>query len=156
MRINLMWGNGSPLSGYTNIDPHSYDKDGVINADVTDLNDIVGDSEAVEILATNVIDYLPKEIASKAIGHWVSKLRHKGKIVIGGHDIYEIAKIISQHGVSIEEISDVLHGQQNNPWEFKASHTTAADLASTLEEYGLKVLKKRVNGFKMVVEAIRP
>ena len=82
MRINLMWGNGSPLSGYTNVDPHSYDKEGVINSDITDLNDIVGDSEATEILVADVIDYLPKEIVAKAIGHWVTKLRHKGKIVM--------------------------------------------------------------------------
>lgn len=156
MRINLMWGNGSPLSGYTNVDPHSYDKEGVINSDITDLNDIVGDSEATEILVADVIDYLPKEIVAKAIGHWVTKLRHKGRIVIGGHDIYEITKIVSQQGISAEEISSVLHGEQNNPWEFKASHTTATDLAKTLEEHGLKILKKRVSGFKMIVEAIRP
>ena len=156
MRINLMWGNGSPLSGYTNVDPHSYDKEGVINSDITDLNDIVGDAEATEILAGDVIDYLPKEIVAKAIGHWVTKLRHKGRIVIGGHDIYEITKIVSQQGISAEEISSVLHGEQNNPWEFKASHTTATDLAKTLEQHGLKILKKRVSGFKMIVEAVRP
>tara|TARA_R110002051_G_C8474075_1_gene460555 strand:- start:34 stop:504 length:471 start_codon:yes stop_codon:yes gene_type:complete len=156
MKINLMWGNGSPLSGYTNIDPHSYDKEGVLNSDITDLDDVVENSEATEILVSDVIDYLPKGVVSKAIGHWVSKLRHKGRIVIGGHDIYEISKIISQQGVSAEEISEVLHGKQNNPWEFKASHTTASNLAETLEQHGLKVLKKRVSGFKMIVEAIRP
>jgi hypothetical protein len=156
MRINLMWGNGSPLSGYTNVDPHSYDKEDVINGDITDLNDIVDDSEATEILVADVIDYLPRAMVAKAISHWVTKLRHKGRIVIGGHDIYEITKIMSQQGISAEEISDVLHGTQNHPWEFKASHTTAADLAKTLEQHGLKILKKRVSGFKMIVEAIRP
>jgi hypothetical protein len=156
MRINLMWGNGSPLSGYTNVDPHSYDKEDVINGDITDLNDIVDDSEATEILVADVIDYLPRAMVAKTISHWVTKLRHKGRIVIGGHDIYEITKIMSQQGISAEEISDVLHGTQNHPWEFKASHTTAADLAKTLEQHGLKILKKRVSGFKMIVEAIRP
>jgi len=156
MRINLMWGNGSPLSGYTNVDPHSYDKEDVVNGDITDLNDIVDDSEATEILVADVIDYLPRAMVAKTISHWVTKLRHKGRIVIGGHDIYEITKIMSQQGISAEEISDVLHGTQNHPWEFKASHTTAADLAKTLEQHGLKILKKRVSGFKMIVEAIRP
>lgn len=156
MRINLMWGNGQPLSGYVNVDPHTYNKEGVVNADVTNLDDIVGNSEATEIIASDVIDYLPKDIAQKTIAHWITKLRHKGKIVIGGHDLYEISKIVSQKGVDIDEISGIIHGSQNQPWEFKTSHTTAPKLAENLEQHGLRVLKKRVSGFKMIVEAVRP
>jgi hypothetical protein len=156
MKINLLWGNGDPISGYVNIDPHSYDKENVTNGDVTNLDDIVEDSEATEILAGDIIDYLPFDLAIKAIGHWTKKLRHKGKLTVGGNDLYEISKIFAQRAIDLKEALDILHGTQHKPWEFKASHTTVSDLAEVLEAHGLTVLKKRVNGFRMVVEAVRP
>ena len=92
MKVNLLWGNGDGISGYVNIDPHSYDKENITNGDVTNLDDIIDNSEATEILAADIIDYLPHEVGIKTIGHWVTKLRHKGKLTVGGSDIYEISK----------------------------------------------------------------
>jgi hypothetical protein len=155
MKLNLLWGTGHPLSGYTNIDPHSYNKEGVVNGDITKLDEFVEDSEATEILAINIIDYLPYSIVCSTISAWVKKLRRGGKIIIGGVEIQELCKIFSQKGMSIDEFLISAHGHQSNPWEFKASHMTIKDLESVLNQHGLKILKKRINGFKMSVEAQR-
>ena len=96
MKLNLLWGTGHPLSGYTNIDPHSYNKEGIVNGDITKLDEFVEDSEATEILATNIIDYLPYYIVGSTISAWVKKLRRGGKIIIGGVEIQELCKIFSQ------------------------------------------------------------
>lgn len=156
MKVNLLWGNGDPISGYVNIDPHSYDKENITNGDVTNLDDIIDNSEATEILAADIIDYLPHEVGIKTIGHWVTKLRHKGKLTVGGSDIYEISKVFSQKAIGLKEALEAMHGTQQKPWDFKVSHSTVSDLSEVLESYGLTVLKKRVNGLRMVVEAMRP
>ena len=155
MKLNLLWGTGHPLSGYVNIDPHSYNKEGIVNGDVTKLDEFVEDSEATEILAMDIIDFIPYSIITATVSHWVKKIRLGGKIVIGGIEIYEISKIFAQQGIGIEEFLIAAYGHQSNPWEFKASHMTLQDLESLLTQHGLKILKKRINGFKMSVEAQR-
>jgi hypothetical protein len=77
MKVNLMWG-GTPKNGYTNIDPYGNPEDPlVINNLVTDIDDIVDDCEATEIVAEDVIDFLERNEMKLAIQHWARKLRHK-------------------------------------------------------------------------------
>jgi len=155
MKINLMWGRGNPLSGYLNVDPHIYGVDGVSTGDVTNLDGYVNDSEATEILALDILDFLPLGIAGKALHNWVQKLRHGGKIVVGGTDIGLVCMMFSKKELDLTELNKIVHGEQTKGWDFKASHLSMPELVELLEGLGLKILKKRHSKFQMSVEAQR-
>ena len=142
MKINLIL-DGHPLSGYKNIDPHGYEDETKTVGDLENLHDIVEDAEATEILALDIIDFLPLNSVEPAISHWVSKLRHGGKIAIGSY----------QKILGLAEANEVIHGTQERP---RISHLTIDTLIEILEKQGLQVIKKRVNKFDMTVEAQRP
>jgi len=156
MKVNLMWGQGHPLSGYLNVDPHTLDVEGIFTGDVTNLDGYVDDSEATEILALDVIDFLPLDMAGKAMHNWVQKLRHGGKIVVGGTDISLVAMMFNKKVLGLTEFNKIVHGEQKSGWDFKASHLSIKELVELLEGLGLKVLKKRHSQFQMSVEAQRP
>jgi Fe2+ or Zn2+ uptake regulation protein len=49
-----------------------------------------------------------------------------------------------------------MHGNFEEAWSVKLSHTTMEDLVSFLESQGIKVTKKRLQGVNMLVEGERP
>jgi hypothetical protein len=169
MRVSITVGATQFKNGYLNIDPiseeggelvgtryHQDNFDGSIKADVRNLDDVVMDSECVEIIAENVLDYLVFDEARSAIAHWVKKLRHGGRIVIYGTEPYEVCKQLIQRTIDIEQFNHLIHGEFTQPWDVKLSHMSMSDLQNELESHGVKILKKRVNGFSMVVEGERP
>jgi hypothetical protein len=152
MKINLIL-DGHPLSGYKNIDPHGYGDEAKTVGDLENLHDIVEDAEATEILALDIIDFLPLNSVEPAISHWISKLRHGGKIAIGGKDLWQISKASYQKILGLAEANEVIHGTQERP---RISHLTIDILIEILEKQGLQIIKKRINKFDMTVEAQRP
>ena len=156
MKVNLMWGQGHPLSGYLNVDPHTFGVEGVNTGDVTDLDGYVNDSEATEILELDIIDFLPLDMAGKAMHNWVKKLRHGGKIVVGGTDVSLVCMMFNKKALDLTQFNKIIHGEQKSGWDFKASHLSIKELAELLEGLGLNILKKRHSHFQMSVEAQRP
>ena len=158
MRVSITIGAEQFKNGYLNIDPVAAEAgvEGSVKADVRNLDDLVMDSECVEIVAEDVLDYLVFEEAKAAIAHWVKKLRHGGKIIISGTDACEVCKQVVQKTIDINEFNHLVHGEFSQPWDVKMSHMSIESLQNELESHGIKVLKKRINGFSMVIEGERP
>jgi hypothetical protein len=156
MKIQLLYGHGDLMSGYVHVNPFdTAPADGVCSCPLDNL-EIVDDAEATEILAMDVIDYLPIPEVNNTIRHWVSKLAHGGRIIIGGTDLYEVCKAFANYSVSITEANYLLHGEQTQPHLTKKVNFTSLGLSEYLtKELGLKLIKCRHNGFDMVVEAER-
>jgi|TARA_R100000808_G_scaffold2804_3_gene10529 predicted SAM-dependent methyltransferase len=148
MKVNLTIG-GAKKSGYLNIDA-------LENLEIRNLDEYVDNAECFEIIADDVIDYLPRQEISVVIDNWVSKLRHQGTIVIGGTDAYEVCKMFSQNAIDLQELNNLFHGQQTQEWDVRLNQLTLQTVSEELEKRGLKTLKKRINGFKFSVEAERP
>ena len=148
MKVNLTIG-GAKKSGYLNIDA-------LENLEIRNLDEYVDNAECFEIIADDVIDYLPRQEISVVIDNWVSKLRHQGTIVIGGTDAYEVCKMFSQNAIDLQELNNLFHGQQTQEWDVRLNQLTLQTVSEELEKRGLKTLKKRINGFKFSVDAERP
>jgi predicted SAM-dependent methyltransferase len=153
MKINLMHGSGTILSGFINIDDTQNNKMRVDN-----LDKICEDSECDEIIAEDVIDYFSSKEVDLIIQGWVSKLRHGGKIVIGGIDLDEICKSLYNKRINLVEANILIFGNQKHPWEFRKSGLTSILLVKVLKNYGLNIIKKRINliNYHYVIEAERP
>ena len=156
-KINLLYGSGDVLHTHLNLDPFtSKETDVLIRADVKNLDDFVDDAEAQEIIALDVIDYIPLTDVNKVIKHWVSKLRHGGTLIIGGTDLFEVSKSFAQYRIDITRANKLIHGEQSKPYLIKRTNFTVLGLSDYLSSLGLKLQKKRVNDFIMTVEATRP
>jgi hypothetical protein len=157
MKLNLLYGHGDHLQEYININPFALEEtDNTRIADVKQLDSIVEDAEATEIIAADVVDYLSMEEINKALDHWISKMRHGARLVIGGCDSYDAAKALVQFEIDLETFNLLVHGTQDQPHLFKKMCLTLSGLCDYLEEKGLKIIKKRRNGLNYVVEAQRP
>ena len=147
MKINLLYGHGDQLQGYITIHPFAVEEtDSVRIDDVRNLDRVVEDAEATEIIAADVIDYLGLDEVNPALDHWIKKLRHGGTIIIGGCDSYDAAKALVQYEVDLETFNMLIHGTKDAPHLFKKTCLTLPGLVEYLEQHGLKVIKKRRNG----------
>jgi len=148
MKINITIG-GADKNGYLNISA-------LKDLEIRNLDEYVDNAECFEIIAEDIVDYMPKQELSKVLDNWVGKLRHQGMIVIGGTDVYEVCKMFAQEALSLEELNNLMHGEQSQGWDVRLNQLTLQQMCNELEGRGLKVLKKRINGFKFSVEAERP
>ncbi|SVC80422.1 uncharacterized protein METZ01_LOCUS333276 [marine metagenome] len=153
----MLYGSGDILHTHLNLDPFTSDEtDVIIRADVKNLDNFVDDAEAQEIVALDVIDYIPLGDINNVIKHWVSKLRHGGSLIIGGTDLFEVSKSFTQYRLGITETNQLIHGEQSKPYLIKRVNFTAMGLIDYLDSLGLNLQKKRVNNFHMTIEATRP
>jgi len=158
MKVNLLYTETEPRPGYLNVSPFTTEEsDDLKIGEVFDLDEWVDDAEATEIIASDVIDYLPANLVMDVIEHWVSKLRRGGTLIIGGTDLYEVCKGFTTYAMDVREANAYLHGHAaDNPQFVKKITLTALGLSNFLAQKGLRIIKKRVTGYQFVVEAERP
>jgi hypothetical protein len=162
-KINLLFGVGDVLDTHTNINPFATKEQleefgsKIIRDDIFNLDKYVDNSEANEILAYDVIDYIPLDRHEEVIENWVGKIRIGGRIVIGGTDLFEVCKSFSQYKIGSSEANELIHGSQEKPYLIKKLTHTALGMSEHLKnKFNLKIKKKRISGYKMIVEAERP
>ena len=158
MKLNLIYGRGDILHTHLNVNPFTEEvvEGKIVRADVKNLDKLVDMAEVEQLVALDVIDYLPVVDIEKTLKNWVSKLAHEGKIVLGGVDLYEVSKAMVQYRMDVSEANLLLHGEQTKPYLIKRISFTSLGLSDFLSEvYGLKILKRRINKFNFIVEAQR-
>ena len=153
MKIRITVGEKDKLNGYVNIDPITKFDD--LSVDIRDISEVVSDSECVELISEDVIDYLEKEQSIQALSGWIKKIRHGGKIIVTSVDAYGAAKSFYRKEIDIATFNKIIHGNFLLPWDVRLSHTTIEELCELFESKGLKITKKRINGIKLIVEAER-
>jgi len=153
MKINLIHVEGQVMSGFHNINSTMQDDEDSIWCDLRNIDAVVDDAEAEYILARDVINYIPPEEMLSTIAHWVSKLAHGGKISIGAVDLQEVCRMVHLGDITTDEASLVFYG---TPLKIKRNIFRNQSLTEFLIGRGLEILKVRINGYNMIVEARRP
>jgi hypothetical protein len=125
-----------PMSGYNYITP-------INGQDLSNLDNNVLDNECTEIFAPRILDYIPLEKTQTIIERWVKKMRHGGKIVLGGTDIYEVAKLIMTGTIDSKQTNIIIFGNQSGVWGVKRAAISLNDVCDLLIQLGLKNYKKR-------------
>ncbi len=117
-------------------------------------NPNVEDSECESILFT-LTDTIPISMLANVIKLYIQKLRHGGVITLLGTDIYQVCLAIANRNVNILDANKLLFGGPSVS-DMHSSLVSTNDVANLLEEFGLKITKKALNGISYVVEAQRP
>lgn len=116
----------------------------------------VEDGEAEEILAIDVIDFLPFKQVDGVLAHWISKLRHGANLTVGGIDILAVANGIQTRYVDVMNANHLLFGPQDDPTQFRASTCCLSRIVEVMRSNGLKILKQRLDDYHYVIQAQRP
>ena len=154
MKINLLHGEGQKMAGFQNISSLSVENEEIIWCDVRNLDVVVDDGEAEVLIARNVINYMPQEHLISTLNHWISKLRRGGRIVVGAIDLYEIARQIHIRDIELSESNTFLYGEDE--LRIKRNIFPTSSLIDFFNDNNMPILKVKLDGHNMIVEAERP
>lgn len=125
MKINMSFDNKDLiLENYQNIDPLALpnDKYGRINCHPDNLNLIVNDGQADEIIANMVLNYISHKKLYSVLKSWSNKLAHNGTLEIFYIDLIEVARLITTGQITEQNAIQLVYGSQKEEWDtFKSS-----------------------------------
>lgn len=137
----------TPMNGYYCIDfaAQPTDMDRVLG-DPYKLDSLLDANEVSEMVVGDSLDYLPLQARSKALNHWLTKLSHRGTIVITGNDPKYIGHVIFDGSINIEQTNSIIYGIG------KKSMVTALDNINIAMNTGQFVVENlKYNNFQYVV-----
>ncbi len=151
MKLHLHQNPEDTLNGYTNICLGQ-----VENRD-KELDRVADDAEVVELVADNVLEFVPLPELTEFLNHMIQKLRHGGTLIITGTDAYVVAKDYVSYKMRIEDFNILLHGNQRDPRDIKCATLTMSGMTYFLrEEFGLSIVRQALEDYNYVIEAKRP
>lgn len=141
------------IKGFIHIDPSPTDNNvPAYNGLLEDLNldGIVDNNECTEIIAGELINFIPVEKVFTVLTHVCMKLRHGGRITIGGIDCRMIALGVFNGGLDPKEFNNILYAEGHK------SALPMNDMAALLSKIGLVVTSREMNGVSYLISAERP
>lgn len=144
--------NVVPLSGHLVLD--GIGGENRVQCSPLNIDAHVRDGECTRLVADNVLDYIHISQLESAINGWVRKLRHGGTIVLGGTDITEVSKKIIRREYNIPDINILLNGQGYGNYVYGCYDLEFIN--KILLSLGLKIMTKRIDNCKFVIEGKRP
>lgn len=141
------------IKGFIHIDPKPIEENvPVYNGMLEDLNldGIVDNNECTEIIAGELINFVPVEKVFTVLTHVCMKLRHGGRITIGGIDCRMIALGVFNGGLDPKEFNNILYAEGHK------SALPMNDMAALLSKIGLVVTSREMNGVSYLISAERP
>jgi hypothetical protein len=145
--------NSQPLNGYTTIDP--FGGIGKIALDHKNLDSVCETNECTEIYGPNILDYIHISSFNAVIDHYISKLRHGGRLILGGTDIRDISKKIIKDDITLADVNFLLYGPAPFNWLAKCGAHTMHDVTTILKEKNLEIISQKCDELKFIIEAKR-
>jgi|APSaa5957512622_1039677.scaffolds.fasta_scaffold185367_2 hypothetical protein len=124
------------------------EKKGYFTATSADLTGVCEDAEATEILAPHILDFISFAQMGEFIQYLCSKLRHKGKLIVGGTEPNEVCKAFVLKSLNVQQLNEILYSGQQGVYPL-------SDISAILESNGLIINRKKIEGVKFVIEAAR-
>jgi len=154
MKLNLLRNSNKVMSGHLNVD--ILPGEGKVQGDIANLDPLVDNASCTDIVARNVLEYVPHNELVSVLNHWISKLRHGGKLTINTTDLRSIAKAVVRDALEPSDYLNLLYGQQRNAFDIKRSILTASTLSALLESANLKIVNKAMDAYEFSITAERP
>lgn len=147
MRLNFSVRN--EFNGYKNINPLSTD------VDFSNFDTICEPSECTEIILDDFLSYIKIVNFGKFLQQIVSRLRHKGILIIVFYDLEELSKLVFKNELNIAAYNEILFGRENDKIT-KSSIYNIDTINHSLTELGLNVLTMEIDGAEVIIKAQRP
>lgn len=102
------------------------------------------DGECVEILASNMLDYINADILPAVINSWLKKVRKSGTIALGGTDLPELVRLTNYGQITAPDFNAILNG--------KNYIHSSTDFVKFLKSQGCAIKKQTYTGLHFLVE----
>lgn len=162
MKLNLLMYSDNILGGYTNVDPYPVQSNNEqsfteekVQGDVQNLDWLVDDGECDEIIADDILDFVPINKKVEVIQNIARKVKFGGKLTLGGIDSYEVSKAYSLLNINMEEALFLLYGDPNYPFGNRKGCFNLLSVVDMLGQMGFKPLQKRILNYKYSIVAER-
>lgn len=160
MKLRLSVGQ-IPYSGFTNIDPAPVieeDKLGQFDVYAGDFKNLetIEDSSCKEIVVEGCLDYIHIDFTVDVIKHWISKLRHGGRIIIRGTNLESVVKLFLNGEITTLDFNHLIYGTGKNTWDNKSGCVNLEEVDEVCRKEGLKILSKQIHSEEFILIAIRP
>lgn len=109
----------------------------------------VFDGSCEEIVARNILDTVPFSSLQATLSLYMSKIKRKGKLTLGGRDIDAIVKSYKNQLLSVQDFNNLIFGQDN------LSISSIVDISNILESNGFKILSKKRDNYCWSITAER-
>lgn len=117
MKINICFGDSSEyLNNYVNT--NIFQSDQFQQCHPENIDAIVDDGEAEQILAINVLNYIEYEKTKNVLTNWFNKLKYDGTMTVSFFDFLEIARLLSLGDLQINDAKKLFYGEQKEGWAF--------------------------------------
>ncbi len=154
MKINLIRKDSEKIEGFVNIDPHPSSPN-VIAGEHQNLDSLVDDGECDEVRAYDVIDFIPSNKLVPTLINWIKKLSIKGKLIVGGSDIQEIARGLYQGNLNDVLANEMLFNANDTSWDIKTNSYKMETICDVIEKLGLKIENKVLKNYRYVIVGVR-
>ena len=144
--------NKTPIQGYLHIDPSPKGDVPAFKGNLNDLSKIVEDGECTEILAPEILNLIFDSTFDQIVEKLCSLLRHKGKLIIGGIELHELSRLVFLGAIEPQQYNQILFAGS-----FRMNGIyTLEKIKNKLQSLNMTIEKVEIDGFNMLIEAIRP
>ena len=154
MRINLLRDSNNIRNGYLNID--NFVGENKAQGDVTNLDPLVDDGTAEEIIANNILEYYEYGKSANILNNWLKKLRHGGVLTIITTDYRAVCKAVLREVITPAESLPFLYGTQTSSLMYKKSGYTLDILQNVFTQAGLNITKVNLSNLQISISGERP
>lgn len=138
MKINICFGNSNqPLNGYINT--NIFEDQNFKNCHPENLDSIVDDGEAEQILAINVINYISYNNINDVIMGWFKKLKYDGTMTISFYDFLEICRTLTTQQLNMESAKKLIYGEQTEDFLFFKSGISLLEIKNIFSAINAKI-----------------
>lgn len=144
-KINLLIDEkDSVLNGYINIDPFADGTDSRIQGDISNLDHLVDDAEADEIIAKDIIGFFEINRVDSIIDNWLKKLAKGGKLILYFLDLESCVQAYIEGKINHEQLNRLVYGDQNKAWNFRNNSLFLIESCDIFKNKGYKILKSSI------------
>lgn len=153
MKLNLLLADlTNAKTGWINISPFSHETNPeVVRGELHNLGVFIDQGELSEILALDILDFVPVSQRKELLAHWISFLEHGGKLILSGVDMYEISKLAFLRAFNLEQLNNVFYGQN----VIRQGLFDIQYIVNILGELGLEILSAKLENLYYIIEARR-
>lgn len=150
MKLRIAY-NKPPIEGYLQLDPIPREDSPAIATSLADLNlDIYCENnECTEILAPELLDYIPFHKVFNFLHMLHRKMRLGSRLIIGGTEPRLLARSIIDGELDQKQYNQIVYS------DGKSGTVPCSDLCEMLKSVGLQVVSRKLDGVTYIVEACR-
>lgn len=149
MKVEVTLGAGRPATDATWVGPLAPEGARCEPDALTGLFDL---GELAELTCHDVLDAYAAEDVDRVLSHWLSLLRHGGRLTLSVVDLGEVARGFASGGLSVDAANELLHG---GPRPRRCS-MHMEQLCSVLRNRGMRVLRAGFEDYRAVITCERP